>query len=106
MRPTSVRTVSRSGPSNLLAGFSAAALLAAACGGGGTPTPQVASTAVTPQQGGTVTLPDNSLTLEVPAGAVGSDTMITVSTTTMAAPAGTTALSPVLKFEPDGLVFT
>src|SRR4051812_28431780 len=88
--------------------LSAAALLPA-CGGGKSTTtgPQMAAASVTPEHGGTVVLPDSSAALVIPPGAVGSTTMITVSTATSAAPppAGTTAVSPVLKFEPDGLVF-
>jgi hypothetical protein len=82
-----------------------AALALVGCGGGGGTTPQSATSAVTPQSGGTVTLPDNSARLEIPAGAVSSSTMITVSTSTAQAPAGVTVDGQILKFEPDGLVF-
>ena len=52
-----------------------------------------------------MTLPDNSVKLEVPAGAVPANTMITITTTDGAAPQGITAASPILQFEPDGTVF-
>src|SRR3954468_4928413 len=85
---------------------SIAALALVGCGGGGgTTKPQTATSAVTPESGGTVTLADNSARLEIPAGAVSSTTMITVSTSTEAAPSGVTVDGQILKFEPDGLVF-
>src|SRR4051812_15401968 len=91
----------------LLICMSAAALLPACGGAKPTTGPQMTAASVTPEQGGTLVLPDNSAALVIPPGAVGSATMITVSTATSPAapPAGTTAVSPVLKFEPDGLVF-
>jgi hypothetical protein len=84
----------------------AALALAAGCGSvGKSGATQTATSSVTPAQGGTVTLPDNSAHLDIPAGALTSATMITVSTTDATPPAGITAASPILKFEPDGLVF-
>jgi hypothetical protein len=85
-----------------------AALGALGCGGGGGASPpamQTASAAVTPAAGGTVKLPDNSVQLNVPPGAVPADTMITMTTTDATAPQGITARSPILQFEPDGTVF-
>lgn len=52
--------------------------------------------------GGTLELP-GEVTLEFPPGTVDADTMITVSTSTTAAPQG--ALTPLYEFEPDGMVF-
>jgi hypothetical protein len=89
----------------MAAGIAALALIGCG-GGGGTSKPQTATSAVTPQAGGTVELPDNSARIEIPAGAVTSETMITVSTSTAAAPSGITVDGQILKFEPDGLVFT
>jgi hypothetical protein len=82
-------------------------LVSVGCGSGGgkTTTPQTATQSVTPAAGGTVSLPDNSARLEIPPGAVAGTTMITVSTSDATPPAGVTAASPILKFEPDGIVF-
>jgi ZU5 domain-containing protein len=91
--------------------FSSMAAIAMAaiigCGGGSTSKTQTASAtaSVSPSAGGTVSLADSSVKLEVPPGAVSSTTMITMTATTDAAPAGITADSAILKFEPDGLVF-
>jgi hypothetical protein len=65
---------------------------------------QVSST-VTPTAGGMIALPDGTARLAVPAGAVTSETTITVTMTNAAAPPGGTADGAVFKFEPDGLVF-
>jgi hypothetical protein len=89
----------------LAAGFAAASVLGC---GGASPSPppaQTATAAVTPQGGGTVELPDNTVKLDVPPGAVPADTMITMTTTDATAPQGVTAVSPILQFEPDGTVF-
>ncbi|HVZ75627.1 MAG TPA: hypothetical protein VHJ20_24810 [Polyangia bacterium] len=83
-------------------------LAAASCGSSGTGSPtatQTASSSVTPAAGGTITLADDSARLDVPADAVSTTTTITVTTTNATPPAGITAASPILKFEPDGLVF-
>jgi hypothetical protein len=52
-----------------------------------------------------IALPDGTARLAVPAGAVTSETTITVTMTNAAAPPGVTADGAVFKFEPDGLVF-
>ena len=85
-----------------------AALALVGCGAGATKmtATQTATSSVTPGEGGTVSLPDNSAHLDIPAGALTSTTMITVTTTDAMPPSGITASSPILKFEPDGLVFT
>lgn len=90
---------------SMAAGIAALAFIGCG-GGGGTTKPQTATSAVTPQAGGTVTLPDNSARLDIPAGAVSSTTMITVSTSDAAAPSGVMVDGQILKFEPDGLVFS
>lgn len=83
-----------------------AALAALGCGGAATPaTKQTATSAVTPESGGTVTLADESAKLDVPAGAVSATTTITVTTTDATPPAGITADSAILQFDPDGTVF-
>jgi hypothetical protein len=91
--------------SKLAIGLAAISLVG--CGGGGSspPAQQTATAAVTPEAGGTVKLPDNSVQLNVPPGAVPANTMITMTTTDATAPQGVTAVSPVLQFEPDGTVF-
>ena len=91
----------------LLSSLAAIAACAVGCGGvasTGSKT-QTASASVSPSAGGTVALADGSAKLDVPPGAVSSTTMITMTTTTATAPAGITADGPILKFEPDGLVF-
>jgi hypothetical protein len=45
-------------------------------------------------------------TLDVPPGAVAADTTITITSSTGSAPSGTTALSPVYVFGPEGLTFS
>jgi hypothetical protein len=88
-----------------------AAVLAAfsvlGCGGGASspPAKQTATAAVTPEAGGTVKLPDDSVQLNVPPGAVPANTMITMTTTDAPAPQGITAVSPIMQFAPDGTVF-
>jgi hypothetical protein len=83
-----------------------ATVAAFGCGGGKTTAKtETASASVSPTAGGAVALPDSSAKLDVPAGAVSSTTMITMTTTDATAPAGITADSPILKFAPDGLVF-
>lgn len=84
------------------------------CGGGdhtpspdapmGTPDtamPVMAAQMIGPM-GGTLDVP-GVVTLDVPAGALGVDTMITVAASTMTAPSG--AVTPVYTFGPSGLVF-
>jgi hypothetical protein len=80
-------------------------LAVAGCGGGSTTPKQTASGAVTPEAGGTVKLADDSVKLDVPPGAVPANTTIKMTTTDAAAPQGITAASPILQFEPDGIVF-
>jgi hypothetical protein len=53
--------------------------------------------------GGTVTA--GGVTLTIPSGALGGDTAITVTTTSMHAPTDYTALSPVFAFAPAGMTF-
>jgi hypothetical protein len=77
----------------------------AGCGGGTTTPKQTAQGAVTPEAGGTVKLADDSVKLDVPPGAVPSNTTIKMTTTDATAPQGITAASPILQFEPDGIVF-
>lgn len=60
-------------------------------------------TAMVGLEGGTVEL--ENATLTVPAGALATPTMITVTETTMPTPAGYRAFSPLYRFEPEGLVF-
>jgi hypothetical protein len=92
--------------SGLALGALALAGAIAGCGGGGTTTAkQTAQGAVTPEAGGTVKLADDSVKLDVPPGAVPANTTIKMTTTDAAAPQGITAVSPVLQFEPDGIVF-
>jgi hypothetical protein len=82
---------------------------AVGCGGSSPSTPaamQTASAAVTPEAGGMVALPDMSVKLDVPPGAVPANTMITMTTTDATPPQGLMADSPILQFEPDGIVFT
>lgn len=102
-RTSSAKVCVRSG---LALGALALAGVVAGCGGGGTTAPkQTASGAVTPEAGGTVKLADDSVKLEVPPGAVPANTTIKMTTTDAAAPQGITAASPILQFEPDGIVF-
>ncbi len=54
-------------------------------------------------QGATVSL--EGTTLQIPAGALPSSEMITITSTTQAPPVGVTNLSPIYQFGPAGLVF-
>ena len=53
--------------------------------------------------GGEITLTNGTVT--IPSGALATPTMITVTETTMATPAGYRAFSPLYRFEPEGLTF-
>lgn len=82
----------------------ALALLVGACSAA--PDPRGSGAAVTrtiDAAGGELAV--EGATLTIPAGALAAPTEITVTATTGSAPAGYTALSPVFRFEPDGLAF-
>jgi hypothetical protein len=66
-------------------------------GNGSTATSAIGPSGGTVQAGGAM--------LEVPAGALATDANITITETSDAPPAGVTALSPIYRFAPDGLVF-
>ena len=87
-------------------GFIALALAVSGCGGGGGGDTQPAGTVVG-AAGGTVTGP-NGAKVEIPAGALASDTMIAIEESSAGAPtlpAGFSARGPMFAFTPHGTAF-
>lgn len=82
------------------------ACVAGFCGGppadGGSGTGKTASASIGPT-GGSVEL--EGAVISVPAGALDQQTTISITSTTLAAPVGYQAFSPVYRFAPEGLVF-
>jgi len=80
------------------------ALLFAACGGDSPPVGTGATTSMSVgTSGGMVAL--EGATITIPSGALTATQTITITSTTDAAPAGFTNLSPIYQFGPDGLTF-
>ena len=83
-------------------GGGADVITAATDSGGGSDASQTVTQTVG-ASGGTVSAA--GVVLTIPAGAVSSDTMITITTGTVAVPTGYVAVSPVYSFEPAGTTF-
>lgn len=82
------------------------ALAVISCGDGGAANPLgngESKTTLAGFAGGFVAVDGAALT--IPAGALRPDTSVTLTSTTVAPPAGARTWSPVYKFEPEGLMF-